>query len=133
MGLRSTWQACQRTTNGVTFAFAKQCFKLVNYIDDLAGAETDNRAEEAFSALSELLDRLGLQESIAKACPPSMGISFWGIQFDTVSGMLTVPHDKLAEAKVLLSTWSAKSHATKQEVQSLVSSLNFLAACIRPG
>ena len=54
MGLRSSCQACQRVTNGVSFAFTRLGYSLVNYIDDLAGAEMDNKEEEAFLTLGLL-------------------------------------------------------------------------------
>ena len=133
MGLRSACQGCQRTTNAVVFAFSRSGFQLVNYIDDLAGVESADRAEEAFVALGALLHTLGLMESIEKACAPSTIMLFLGIQFDTVKCTLEVPQAKLKEIRVLLHKWLDKKSASKQEVQSLVGSLNFLAACIRPG
>ena len=133
MGLRSACQGCQRTTNAVAFAFQKRGFKLVNYIDDLAGAEVPDRASAAFDELGELLGCLGLAESVDKACSPSTVMIFLGIEFNTVEGTLEIPPEKLREIRSLLLQWSTKREATKLEVQSLVGSLNFLAACVRPG
>ena len=133
MGLRSSCQACQRVTNAVAYAFGELGFGLVNYIDDLAGAESQDRAEEAFASLGSLLDDLGLGESLNKACSPSTAMSFLGIQFDTVSGTLSIPQDKLQEICDLLKEWLGKVSASRKEVQSLMGSLNFLAACVCPG
>ena len=133
MGLRSACQACQRTTNGVAYAAERMGHCIVNYIDDLAGAEIPILSDFAFNDLADLLSSLGLIEAHDKACPPSTVMNFLGIEFDTVAETLTIPPQKLTEIKELLVNWSGKTKATKKEVQSLVGSLNFLAACIRPG
>lgn len=133
MGLRSACQACQRVTDGVVFIFEEMGYCLVNYIDDLAAAEVPHRAQEAFEALGGLLADLGLKESVNKACPPSTTMMFLGICLDTLEGTLTIPQDKLQEIGRVLEEWTHKRSATRKEVQSLVGSLNFMAACVRPG
>ena len=133
MGLRSACQACQRVTNAVAFAFSKMGFSLVNYIDDLAGAEVPCRADEGYSKLGALLHDVGLAESHDKACPPSTNMTFLGIDFDSIAGTLTIPKDKLDEVKNALGVWLNKDKASRKEVQSLIGSLNFLASCVRPG
>ena len=40
-----------------------QGVSIVNYIDDLAGAETPEKAARAFKALENMLDRSGLRVS----------------------------------------------------------------------
>lgn len=133
MGLRTSCQACQRVTSAVSYAFSKMGRKLVNYIDDLAGAEIGSSAVEAFDDLGALLNDLGLEESATKACSPNTRMVFLGIEFDTIQGTLTIPPAKLAEVKQLLTEWDNKQVASKRDIQSLVGSLNFLSACVRPG
>lgn len=133
MGLRSSCQACQRVTRGVVHAFAKMGYSMVNYIDDLAGAETVDLAGGAFLALGQLLQELGLEESPSKASAPSTVMSFLGVQFDTVARTLSVTRERLEEILDLLSHWLGKVTATRKEVQSLLGKLNFVASCVRPG
>ena len=76
MGLRSACQACQRVTNAVAHISAQAGFKIVNYIDDMAGAEVPGRAMLAFESLAAILHMLGLQESIQKASPPNTNMCF---------------------------------------------------------
>ena len=57
-------------------------YELVNYIDDLAGAESECSAMEAFNCLGDLLFRLGLRESIEKVTSPSTVMTVLGISFD---------------------------------------------------
>ena len=117
----------------MAFAFSKVGFRVVNYIDDIAGAEHASKATLAFESLAALLSCLGLKESVDKACPPSTSMPFLGIVFDTVAGTLTIPQSKLDEILCLLQEWLGRTRASKKEVQSVIGSLNFLAACIRPG
>ena len=133
MGLRSSCQGCQRMTDAVVYIFDIRGFKAVNYIDDIAGAESGQRATEGFVVLSQLLSELGLVESTSKACEPNVIMSFLGIEFNTVTGTLSIPDAKLQEILLLLRKWLGRSRATKKQVQSVIGSLNFMAACVRPG
>lgn len=133
MGSRSSCQACQKVTNAVTFIAGSTGASVVNYIDDIAGGAPPDKAGRDFEELGSLLVDLGLQESHAKACPPSTNMSFLGIQFDTVESTLSIPSPKLQEIMSELDKWSCRSRATKTQVQSIIGSLNFMAACVRPG
>ena len=133
MGLRSACQACQRMTSGVQYMFAKEGFNLVNYIDDLAGAESVGRATAAFEVLGKLLTELGLIEAVDKAVPPSTSMVFLGVEFDTQQCLLSIPFEKVTEVLNMLEKWAEKAIATRRELQVLVGKLNFVASCVRPG
>lgn len=133
MGMRSACQACQRMTNGVSYAMSQMGYNCVNYIDDLAGAGGLEGAWSAYYALQDLLLSLGLVESLDKAQPPSTSMVFLGILFNTVSGTLEIPVDKMVEIEQVLAIWEGKEYASRKEVQSLIGKLQFAAACIRPG
>ncbi len=90
------------------------------------GAEVWTKAHEAFDALSSIIENCGLEESIAKACPPSTNMVFLGILFDTERLTLTVTSERLAEILELIQVWQNKSSANKREVQQLVGKLNFV-------
>jgi hypothetical protein len=55
MGLRSSAQICQRIATAVSFIYYKMGYMVVNYLDDLGGAETVNKACDAYDALGGLL------------------------------------------------------------------------------
>jgi hypothetical protein len=105
----------------------------VNYIDDLVGAEVVDRSEEAFQVLGDILQDLGLQKSVVKCCPPGVHMVFLGVLFNTVSCTLSVSVERLEEILQLLDEWLVKEVVSKQQVQSLVGKLNFVASCVRPG
>ena len=136
-GSRSAAGCCQRTTSGLIYIFKNKHpgNAAVNYLDDLAGAETwqDNRAHQAFEQLGEVLKSAGIQETQAKACSPCTAMTFLGVQFDTEKLTLSVTPKRLAEAKAILAEWEAKTSVKKNDLESLVGKLNFMAACIRQG
>jgi hypothetical protein len=50
MGLRSSAQICQRITTAISFIYYKLGYTAINYLDDLCGAETVNKACDAYDA-----------------------------------------------------------------------------------
>ena len=133
MGLRSSALCCQRVTNAVKHIMESDGFNLVSYLDDMASAESWERAQEAFDHLGTVLGKMGLEESTSKACAPSSFMTFLGVQFDTINMTLSVTQERIEEAMALLAEWEQKSTVTKKEVQSIVGKLNFMDACVRPG
>ena len=131
MGLRSACLCCQRTTSGIKFMYRKLGYELVNYIDDLAGAEVKDRARDAYNVLGELLLNCGLQESPEKSGAPSTRMIFLGVLLDTILMCMEVTPNRTIEILEILELWTDKTHATKKEVQSLVGKLVFISACVR--
>ena len=70
MGSRSAAYCCQRVTNAVTYLYQQEGYDNVNYLDNLGTAEIEQEANTAFKVLGLLLREIGIEESIAKACPP---------------------------------------------------------------
>ena len=133
MGLRSAAYLCQRYTNAIRYIAKNKGFSIINYLDDLAGAESWDRASDAYVGLAEILSNAGLQESTNKACPPSCRMEFLGVTVDTQGMTLEVSTDRLQELDKLLQLWVQKVEASKRELQSLIGTLQFVAACVKPG
>ena len=107
-------------------------YNVVNYSDDLGGVESDkSRATESFTQLKRLLDDLGLEESIKKAEAPNTKMTYLGVMFDSESMSMRVPPDKLAEIKSEIGKWSKKTTITKQNLQSLLGKLFWVARVVR--
>lgn len=51
MGLKSVAAICQRVSNAITFMLFELGISILNYLDDLAGADTAERAEFAYNCL----------------------------------------------------------------------------------
>ena len=59
-------------TSAVVYIFKTHFgYFAINYLDDLGGAETEEKAEAAFNTLREILVNVGLQEAFDKTVPPA--------------------------------------------------------------
>ena len=57
---------------------------LLNYLDDLASAETPDKALFSFNTLRAFLQKCGIEEAHNKACLPSTEMDFIGVLFNIV-------------------------------------------------
>lgn len=133
-GLRSASQACQRTTSALQFIFKQRGHSLVNYIDDLAGAEVSlAKATQAAATLDDIVQKSGLQVAESKSVNATRRMVFLGILFDSTSMTMEVTSDRLADIVSELNQWRDRRKATKKQIQSLIGKLNFVAKCCKPG
>jgi hypothetical protein len=102
MGLRSSAQICQRIATAASFIYYKMGYMVVNYLDDLGGAETVNKACDAYDALGGLLATCGLEESVQKGVAPTTQMEFLGITVDNVKLTLEVTPDRATEISLLV-------------------------------
>ena len=90
-------QTCQRATNIIVYICKQNRVEILNYFDDLAGAETQVRAQVAFEFLGDLLTKLGFAESANKACAPATRMVFLGILSDTVQMVMEVTPERVSD------------------------------------
>ena len=133
MGSRSSARCCQRVTSAVVFIHAQFGYFAINYLDDLGGADSAERAEAAYMELRQLLRDFGLCEAPNKSCAPTCCMVFLGIEVNTILLTLSIPRNKLQEILYVLSKWADKDTATLNEIQKLAGLLNFACRCIRSG
>lgn len=133
MGLRSAAMMCQRTTSAIRYLHLKAGFDVEVYLDDFGGCEKEDQAPAAYFALGKLLEDAGLEESKDKALYPATRMPFLGVMFDSVTQTLEVTPERLDEITQLLQAWLSRSSASKQDLQSLIGKLIFVAKCVQPG
>ena len=133
MGLRSSAFICQRVTNAITYMMFQVGLAILNYLDDLAGAETPDRSSVAYSLFDSMLRTAGFIESTHKACSPSTKMVFVGVLFDTEKMTLEITPERLSEIQGLVASWLIKETASLKELQSLLGKLSFVSSCVRPG
>lgn len=133
MGLRSAAQMCQRTTSAVVHIMKLEGWDVCNYLDDHGGVEVPLYEDVPFMRLGEVLDELGLDESVKKACAPSTCMDFTGVQVDSVSFEMSVTPERLNEIEQLTAVWLGKKSASKKQLQSLIGKLQFVAKCVPAG
>jgi hypothetical protein len=136
-GLRNSGYAGQRTTSAVVYIFKKTCkdkagnpFDALNYSDDFGGVGRSVDAWVAYYALGALLERIGLEESLDKASPPSTSMAYLGVQFDSEKMEKTVTPERILELKEALERFILKEVATKSELQSIAHKLLWVSTCV---
>ena len=132
MGLKSAAFIAQRVTNAVKYLCKILNISIENYLDDLAGADTPDKALKSFQELGKILEFCGLEEALEKSCPPSTQMIFIGVLFDTENLTLLVTHERLQEIYILVNSWLQYETATLKQLQSLIGKLNFVAHCVKP-
>ena len=137
-GLRHSGLAGQKITSAVSWRHRLEGsilygeeFNTLNYSDDLAGVEEDDKANIAFQKMGQLLSDLGLKEAADKASAPATRITYLGVTFDSIAMRKTVPPEKVAELLDLLHSWVTKTSCTKRALQSLCGKLIWVARCVR--
>ncbi|XP_019622994.1 PREDICTED: uncharacterized protein LOC109469050 [Branchiostoma belcheri] len=132
-GIRTGALVCQRVTDAVRFIYGTFGYACVNYLDDLGGADTPDRAPAAFDSLGHLFILLGLQEAADKAVPPTTRLVFLGRIIDSVRMTIEVTPKRLTATLEELQLWNSKVPTRRRDVESLLGKLQFIASCVRPG
>ncbi len=70
MGLTTSTHICQRIMTAVMGYLGVQGHWIMNYIDDIAGCDTAQKAQEAYQALADTVTHWGMREALDKAVPP---------------------------------------------------------------
>ena len=133
MGARSSCYCCQQTTNVITYIFNTKDGECVNYLDDLGGADTPDIAKHSFDLLGQIIEKIGIRESVHKAVEPDTRVSFLGILFDSLNMTLSITPERLAEIRGIIKEWLNRSSAKLVDIQSLLGKLNFACNTVRAG
>ena len=112
MGMTSSCYVAQRVSNAISFLMEKAGYSCVNYIDNLGGVDTLEKASQAFQYLGDLLRKIGILKSTAKATSPCHVMVFLGIELNSVSQTLRIDDTRLADIKHTTSIWLNKSTAS---------------------
>ena len=76
VGLKSSAFIAQHVTNAVTYMCQMSHVSTENYLDDLVGPDTPDKALKSFYELGNILEFGGLEETLEKSCPPSTQMIF---------------------------------------------------------
>ena len=132
-GCRGSSMSQQRVSEAVCHLMAAEGHKVLAYVDDFCGIHRSQAGARAgYAAFGALTDTLGLKLAEDKSAPPSTTMEWLGFLFDTYEMTITLPPQKLQEIIQLASTWSAKSKASRRELQSLAGRLNHIGQCVLP-
>lgn len=132
-GLTIACLACQRTTDCITHIHNGYGYYLCNYIDDLAGAEHESVAQDAYLQLGETLAQVGLVESPEKAVEPTDEMEFLGNLLNSRKMTIGVIPSRKIELIEEMKKWGHSSHITRRQLESVIGKLQFVCNCIRSG
>ena len=106
-----------------------------NYLDDffLADAGNTSKCQENLNKALALFQSLGVPLAPEKIVPPTECLSFLGIEINSKSMELSLPHEKRLSLISKLQNWSHKRKCTKRELLSLVGSLSFACKVVPSG
>ena len=99
MGMMCSCYIAQRVSSMIPYIMKQRGHSSVNYIDDLGGVNTPDKALHAFEELWEILSEIGILESGSKATPPSTKMIFLGIQLDSVTQTLSIDAERASQIK----------------------------------
>ena len=131
-GLRSAAYLCQRTTNMIRYILKQRDVDIVNYIDDLGGADTPEKASLSYQVLKQTLKEIGVVENEKKACAPSTQMVFLGTLLDSEKMEIRITDDRMLDIRSILPKLLQRKSASKRELQSLIGKLQFVGKCVKP-
>ena len=131
MGQRNAGIGCSRVTRAVMHIHGKGGHRGASYLDDLIGVSHPTKGEEAYEQLGKTLSKLGLEENLAKACPPSTIQTVLGVSVDTVQMTISITVERMEEISNLLTEWKSKQFCTRKELRSIIGKLSFVSKCVR--
>ena len=123
---------CQRVTDAVRFICQNHDIWTVNYIDDFIGVDLPGKAEENYLFLKNLLLDLGFQLSVEKLVDPSHEVTCIGITINTITRTLSIDRLKILQVQQSCHQWKFKKQVRKNELQSLLGRLIYIARCVKP-
>ena len=128
---RNGSQFFQRCSDAIRYIMASHGFPdLFNYIDDLIYVGLPSKIDAAFAFLTSLLSDLGLEVSTKKLVRPS--VICLGILIDSQHRIISIPPKKLSQIVNLCHLWAGKTYCSKQDLQSLLGHLLYIAKCVKP-
>ena len=107
---------------------------LIVYLDDfLIIADSKEKCAAALNCLIQLLRKLGFSIHWGKVVDPTNCITFLGIELDSVSMSLNLPHSKLDSFKLELQEFLQRKRASKRQLQAIAGRLSWAAGVVKGG
>ena len=108
---------------------------IFHYLDDFAvvGPPNSPVCLQALEILERVCSYLGIPLAAEKRDGPTPVIVFLGIMIDTLKQELRLPEDKLTRLLETVTEWGRKKTCTRQELESLIGTLQHACRVIPPG
>lgn len=115
--MRSSPQACQQTTNAISYMLYSANISVVNYVDYFGGVSKSESSYFDYQYMLVLLNNLGLDVNFVKCVKPSTEMVFWGKLYNTESMTVCIPEEKIKETIDLLHWCEYRKRCTKRQLQ----------------
>ena len=142
-GLRSAPKIFSALADGLIWILhSKGADQSIHYLDNflLIGPPDSPECAAALQTLLALCTELGVPVAEEKTDGPSTILIFLGIEIDTITMQLRLPHDKLKDLTTTLGRWmqggrspSPRRTGKKRDLLSLIGLLNHAATVVQPG
>ena len=135
-GLRSAPKIFNAIADALEWIVAREGVEhLFHYLDDFAvvGPPDSNTCQKYLDILARTCRDLGVPLAPEKQEGPSTAITFLGIEIDTIQQVLRLPREKLDRLGELIRACEMKKACTRQELESLVGTLQHACTVIIPG
>lgn len=108
--------------------------KITNFLGDFLGAKLRQEECEAnLEALLQICRTINLPMSTEETCNANQITAFLGLLIDTVRQTISVPAEKIEEAKGQLDIFVRSKKVTVHQAQKLIGLLNFFCRAVVPG
>ena len=106
--------------------------EVLNYLDDLGGADVEGRAQGSFEFLRKLLKKLGFAESGTKACSAATRMIFLGMLSGMVKMVMEMTPERVHET-LEVRGWATRETTSRKKLQVLLGKLHFVCKCVIQG
>ena len=135
-GLRSAPKIFNALADALEWVVAKEGVEhIYHYLDDYAmvGPPDSTACQCYLDTMTRVCSDLGVPLAPEKQEGPSTIITFLGIEIDTVRQRLRLPKEKLERLITLIHELERKKACTRQELESLIGSLQHACTVVRAG
>ena len=135
-GLRSAPKVFTAVADALQWVMLPSGVTIVeHYFDDFVtlGSPKQPECGQNLDKILVVCAELGVPLAMDKLEGPTDRLTFLGIELDTRAGVLRLPTDKLSRIKELLAEWSARKSCRRQQLESLIGSLQHACQVVRPG
>ena len=119
----------QCVSDAVRYIMHRHGHRILIYVDDFLGV---GMPRDMHCILYSALEQLGLTISAKKLVTPGTRAVCLGIMFDTVTGEISIPDEKMMQIVTNVDAWVSKTHCTRRQLQSLLGHLLYFQKCVKP-
>ena len=135
-GLRSAPKIFTAVADALQWVMLTSGVSMVeHYLDDFVtlGSPGSQECGRNLGKIWAVCADLGVPLAMDKLEGPVDRLTLLGIELDTEAGVMRLPADKLSRLRDLLARWSPRKSCQRQQLESLIGTLQHACRVVRPG